>query len=159
MSREPSSDSLPPGESLLLVLLLLAGLVVLAEGVRLGAFASPRSAGTFPFLAGLAQSAGALVLLVGRLRRRGEEREDLPTRLRRLIAHLLPKEVALAVPALVLWVASLGTMGFVPATLAFLFAAVWYLRGGSPLLPAALSAGTVAVIWLVFREIFEIVLP
>ncbi len=159
MDLGPSRDAAPPGEVVVVPLLLVVGIVAMVEGLRLDAFASPRAAGTFPFLAGLVQSAGALVLLAGRLRRRGGEGTDAVAWLRRLAADLLPKEVALAVPALVVYVAALGTAGFVPATLVFLFCAIWYLRGGSPLWPAAVSIGTVASVWVVFRELFEIVLP
>jgi hypothetical protein len=54
---------------------------------------------------------------------------------------------------------ALERIGFLISSLAFLFLSIWYLYRRNPLLIAAISVGAFAVIYVVFRYVFSVLLP
>ncbi len=116
-------------------------------------------------VAGLGLSARLVQLVVVR----SGERQAVAARLRRLTAAVLPGPVVVTLPLLLLYLVGLELVGFVPASFAFLVLStglLWRLdrlRGRElvrrGLLALAVAAGTVAVIRLIFQELFQVLLP
>ena len=48
---------------------------------------------------------------------------------------------------------------FVPSSAAFLFASIFFLKGGGLVKSLLISAGSLAVIYVIFHTIFRVVLP
>lgn len=138
----------PPGEALFCWALVLLGAFVAWQAGGIGYFDSPSAAGVFPLLAGGAMTLAALVAAVGATRR------GAPA-----AGPVLPRDVA-AIGALVLaYMAGLEAAGFVPASLLFLFCAIAWLQRGGLLRAAFVAAGAVALVWVVFRLLFRVILP
>jgi len=108
--------------------------------------------------------AGLLVELARSLARRPREREPAVVRLRRLAAAVLPPPVAGAIPLLLLYLVGLETVGFVLASFLFLAISIGLLLRGRPprrvlLTAVGVALGTVAIVRLLFQELFQVLLP
>ncbi|GIX09566.1 tripartite tricarboxylate transporter TctB family protein [Elioraea sp.] len=136
-----------PGARLLSFLLFAAALLVVLEGVRLGALDSPSSPGAFPLLAGLTMAGAAVAIGLGR---RAAPADEL---------KLLPGRVAAAMALLVGFVAAMPLIGFHPAALLFLAAAISLLRRRLSFGAVLIAAASVAAVHLVFRLAFTVLLP
>lgn len=138
----------PPGEAAFCWALVLLGAFVTWQGSGIGYFDSPSAAGVFPVAAGGVMTLAALVAAAGATRRAAPG-----------LGPVLPRDVA-AIGVLVLgYMAGLEALGFVLASLAFLFLAITWLQRGRVLRAAIIAAVAVAVVWVVFRMVFRVVLP
>lgn len=155
----PPAQPRHPGEVGFTLLLIAATLVVGREAWRISGFSGPSSPGFAPLALVAVILAGLLIELARALAHRPAEREPLSVRIRRLRTALAPPAVAGAVPLLVLYLVGLEQLGFVTASFLFLVAATGLLLRGRLLLVLAVAAGTVAVVRLVFQEVFQVLLP
>lgn len=148
-----------PGETVFAYLMLLLGLFVMAEGWRLDALHSPSSAGIFPALAGLfmSLSAGAVILRNRRMAPSPAAAEDGVVRA--FLRRVTPREVAAMAALLVAYMLALEPAGFLLASFAFLLVAILYLHRRGIVFAAVVSAAMLALIWVVFRLVFTVVLP
>jgi hypothetical protein len=138
----------PPGEAAFCWAMVLLGAFVTWQGSGIGHFDSPSAAGVFPVAAGGAMTLAALVAAVSATRRAAPG-----------LGPVLPRDVA-AIGVLVLgYMAGLESLGFVAASLAFLFLAILWLQRGRVLRAGLVAALAVAVVWVVFRMVFRVVLP
>lgn len=148
-----------PGELAFTLLLIVGTLLVGREALRISGLSGPSSAGFGPLamvavvLGGLIHSAAHAVL------DRPAERESIAVRLRRLGAAVLPPPVLGAVPLLILYLIGLELVGFVVATFLFLLVSIVLLERGRPVRAALVAAGTVGANWLLFQQIFQVLLP
>ncbi|WP_337877060.1 tripartite tricarboxylate transporter TctB family protein [Elioraea sp.] len=136
-----------PGARLLSFLLFAAALLVVLEGVRLGALDSPSSPGAFPLLAGLTMAGAAVAIGLGR---RAAPADRLT---------LLPGRVAAAMALLVGFVAAMPLIGFHSAAFLFLAAAISLLRRRLSFGAVLIAAASVVAVHLVFRLAFTVLLP
>ncbi|WP_170979486.1 tripartite tricarboxylate transporter TctB family protein [Roseomonas sp. HF4] len=137
-----------PGEALFCWALVLLGAGVTWQAGGIGYFDSPSAAGVFPLAAGLAMTLGALVAAVSATRRAAPGS-----------GPVLPKDVA-AIGALVLaYMAGLEALGFVAASFLFLLLAIGWLQRGRWLHAGLVAGGAVALVYVVFRLGFRVVLP
>jgi len=147
-SMAPSpAPARPRGEAAFCWALVLAGAFISWQATGIGTFDSPSAAGAVPLAAGLVMTGGALaaVLEAGR-RARGS-------------GPILPRDVAVLGGLVLAYMAGLEALGFLLASFLFLLAGIGWLQRGR-LLRAALVAGvTLALIWLVFRLLFRVLLP
>lgn len=128
--------------------MVLLGAFVTWQGSGIGAFDSPSAAGVFPVAAGGTMTLAALVAATGATRRAAPG-----------MGPVLPRDVA-AIGVLVLgYMAGLEALGFVLASLAFLFLAITWLQRGRVLRAGIVAAAAVALVWVVFRLVFRVVLP
>jgi putative tricarboxylic transport membrane protein len=148
-----------------LTLLLIAGMVLVGrEAHRISGFSGPSSPGFGPLAMVAVVLAGLLVELARSLARRPREREPAVVRLRRLAAAVLPPPVAGAIPLLLLYLVGLETVGFVLASFLFLAISIGLLLRGRPprrvlLTAVGVALGTVAIVRLLFQELFQVLLP
>jgi putative tricarboxylic transport membrane protein len=145
-----------PGELVFAVVLLIFALIVLYLAYRISGFSGPSTAGVFPMLAGLVMIAAAARILLDTLR--------LPPAgdgqvVRRFLAEVLPAEVAIYALILVGFMLALEPLGFVLASFLFLLISFLYLQRKGILPALLISGGAVGLILLVFRHVFQVVLP
>lgn len=76
-----------------------------------------------------------------------------------LIAYLFPIPVVLFTLLVVVYVAVIPIMGFLPASFGLLFISIWALWRKGPLWSLAISLLSIGVIYLLFRIVFQVVLP
>lgn len=159
-----SSHPRHPGELGLTLLLIASVLLVGREAYRISDFSGPSSPGFGPLAMVGVVLAGLAVELVRTLAHRPSEREPLAVRLRRLGAAVLPLPVVGAIPLLILYLFGLELVGFAIASFLFLAIAIGLLLEGRSLrhrllLAGPIAAGTVAVVHLLFQELFQVLLP
>lgn len=140
-----------PGETLFGYLLLLMSLAVMAEGSRLQGFDSVSAPGIAPLAAGVVMAMSSLAIIL-RTRRLVPTEAGFATR-------IAPRDVALSVLMIALYMALLEPVGFHIATFAFLSALVLYLRRGGPGFALLVALVSVIVVHVVFRMVFTVVLP
>ncbi len=148
-----------PGETVFACLMLLLGLFVMAEGWRLDAFHSPSSAGIFPAFAGLFMAVSAAAV-IRRTRRMAPPPSAAEGGLARaFLRRVTPKEVAVMAVLMVAYMLALEPAGFLVASFAFLLVAILYLHRRGLVFAVIVAAATLALIWVIFRLVFAVVLP
>ncbi len=148
-----------PGELVFTLLLIAGTLLVGREALRISGLSGPSSPGFGPLAMVAVVLLGLAYAAVRALLDRPAEREPIVVRLRRLGAAVLPPPVLGAVPVLVLYLIGLELVGFVLATFLFLLVSIVLLDRGRPIRAALVAAGTVGIIWLLFQQIFQVLLP
>jgi putative tricarboxylic transport membrane protein len=76
-----------------------------------------------------------------------------------LLHHLFDKQVVILLTTLTIYGFIVETIHFVPATFLFLVATMYLLEPTKLLLKVIVSAGTLAVLYLIFSTLFQVVLP
>ncbi len=148
-----------PGEVLFAVFLLLVSLVILQQAYAISGFSSLDSAGVFPMLAG-ATMVGAMVAVLWQLyRSMAPAGEGSAWRFARFGREILPPTVIVFLVLVVAYMLALERAGFLISSLVFLFLSIWFLYRRNPVLVAAISVGSLAAIYVVFRYIFTVLLP
>lgn len=138
----------PRGEALFCWALVLAGAFVTWQATRIGGFDSASAAGVLPLAAGLVMTGAAFASAVAATRRGSPG-----------TGPVLPRDVAMLGVLMAGYMAGLEAAGFVPASALFLFLAVAWLQRGGWLRAALVAAGAVAIVWIVFRLVFRVLLP
>ena len=76
-----------------------------------------------------------------------------------LLHHLFDRQVIFLLATLTIYGFVVETIHFVPATFLFLVATMYLLEPKKLLLKVIVSAGTLAVLYLIFSTLFQVVLP
>jgi putative tricarboxylic transport membrane protein len=148
-----------PGEAVFAIFLLIVSLVLLQQAYAISGFSSLSSAGVFPMLAA-ATMVGAIVAALWQLRTAPVPADEATEgRLARFGREILPLTIIVFLALTVAYMLALERVGFLISSAAFLFLSIWYLYRRNPLLIAAISAGALAVIYVVFRYVFSVLLP
>lgn len=143
-----------PGERAFSAVLLAASAALLYFAYRISGFSSVSSPGVFPMVATTVMVVSLAVVLVRE--RRAEPAVAGPAAFyRRVTPPVLLATVALMIALMLL----IEPAGFLPAAGGFLFASMLLLQGGRPVRAALVSVGSLAVIYAVFRLVFQVVLP
>ena len=149
-----TSEQLRPGERSFALLLVLAAGFVFSEAYAISGFRGLTTGGVMPMLAAGVMLASSLFILADSLRK---PRND--SGLGALLAYLLPLRVLLFAGLVAVYAALIPGLGFLAASGAFLFVAIWALWRKGPLKVAALSGLSILAIYLLFRVVFQVVLP
>jgi hypothetical protein len=148
-----------PGEAVFAVLLLLASLVVLHQAYAIAGFSSLSSAGVFPMLAGATMVGTMAAVVVNLWRTRSAEPVAAEDQLRRFGREVMPIVIIAFVGLIIAYMLALEQVGFLISSMAFLFLSIWFLDRKGPLRALIISAGALAVIYVIFRLIFRVLLP
>lgn len=148
-------DTLRPGERLFALLLVVFAAYAFWESYEISGFTGLTTAGVMPMLASGVMVLTGLVILVEALR--GPPVADSSTK--GLVNYLFPQRVVLFTLLVALYVAVIPGVGFLPASGALIFVAVWALWRKGPFWSLAISIFSIAVIYLLFRIVFKVVLP
>ena len=88
------------------------------------------------------------------------KREKPPAGSESIFQYLLPKDVLVMLCMLVAYCIALPRFHFIPSSYAFMVAGMIYLHGGKKIVQSfIISAGALAVLVVVFRYIFLVILP
>jgi putative tricarboxylic transport membrane protein len=146
----------PKGEyKMMLVLFVICGALFVdslrSPGIFQGESAGP---GSIPQLV-----TGALVLMIIGLAIQFARRDYREGSFGELLHHLFDKQVIFLIATLTIYGFIVETIHFVPATFLFLVATMYLLEPKKLLLKVIVSAGTLAVLYLIFSTLFQVVLP
>ncbi|WP_193187351.1 tripartite tricarboxylate transporter TctB family protein [Nisaea sediminum] len=147
-----------PGELVFAIALLAFSLVALWQAHDISGFSSLTSAGVFPMLASGAMILAALFNLVACLakpRADGGRAKAFP----RFFHEVLPLRHVALLGLILLYLMAMPWLGFIASSGLFLFAAFFLLWRKGPVPTALLAAFSLGAIYVVFRLVFQVVLP
>ncbi|ESR27037.1 tripartite tricarboxylate transporter TctB family protein [Lutibaculum baratangense] len=145
-----------PGELAFGLALLVFSALALWQARGISGFDSLSGAGVFPMLAAGTMVVSALVaLLQGARRPRSTEGGEAAS----FAETILPVRLVLFVALIALYMVALPYLGFLVASFLFLWAGFWFLHRGGLAMPLLLAAGSLAVIYVLFRYVFSVILP
>ena len=145
-----------PGELAFAALLVIFSLLAAWQAWRISGFSSPSSPGMFPMFAAAARVVSGIVILADAARRRPENERGVAAA---FIAEVTPVKLMVFTAMIVAYMLALQPVGFVVSSFVFLFAAMAWLYRGHVLTSLAVSAASLALIYVIFRQVFSVVLP
>lgn len=137
------------GESVFGLILLVLAVGLFWQSWRIAGFSALSSPGAFPLAASFSMIVAAVIVVIGNLRRQAE-RDD---------TAILPFTVVVFTAFIVIYAVLIEPLGFLPASLLFLFAGTKFLYKGGWIATAAISILSLAAIYVLFRIVFQVVLP
>jgi hypothetical protein len=150
----PANKQRRPGELTFTILLLLGSLWLFWQAVKISGFSGLHTPGVFPMLA-----SGLMVITALSILRDTAKRVSSGGGFFRFVEEITPMRQATMLGFVVLYVVAMPWIGFVLSSGLFLFASISFLWRRSLLLTAGLSASALAIIYLIFRVAFQVVLP
>jgi hypothetical protein len=146
----------PKGEYKMIVLLFVICAALFADSLRSEGIFQGQSAGpgSIPQLVG----AATLLIIAGlaiQFFRRGYQEGTFAD----LMHHLFNRDVVILLITLTIYGFIVETLHFIPATFLFLVATMYLLDPKKLWLKIAVSAGTLAGLYLIFSTLFQVVLP
>jgi putative tricarboxylic transport membrane protein len=145
-----------PGELVFSLALLVFSLLACWQAWRISGFSSLSSAGVFPMLATFTMATSGLFIVAETARARSEAERGA---LQRFAAEITPLRLVVFTILIVGYMLALEPAGFLLSSFAFLFLAMSFLYRKGVLVNLAISAGSLAAIYFIFRHVFSVVLP
>ena len=148
-----SSPSLrKPGESIFALLLVVFSVFIFWQAYKIAGFSSLSSAGAFPMAASFAMLLASCFIFVKTLKTPKAEGV-------RFFHHCLPPVVAIIMAIILIYAVLVESIGFTITSFCFLFICIQILHRRSPLYTFTISLISLIVVYIVFRLIFQVVLP
>lgn len=146
---------LRPGERLFALLLVVFAGFLFRESHAISGFRGLTTGGVMPMLASGIMVATSFVILSDTLRRPRSPKPGISG----LVAYLFPLRVVLFGGLVAAYALAIPLIGFIPASGAMLFVAIWGLWAKGPLWALAVSLLSTGAIYVLFRVVFQVVLP
>lgn len=147
------------GERAFSWLLLLFSLGVFYEAYRIAGFSSISSPGAFPIGLSLLMIGTMVVIIVGQFRRPKPENDGALDEMRRFASEHFPLTFVVFALLAIGYLVLLEPLGFVVATMLFLFVSMVYFNRGKVLMSALIAAGAIVIIYALFTLLFQVYLP
>ena len=145
-----------PGELIFSLALLIFSLVACWQAWRISGFASLSSAGVFPMIATATMAISGLFIVAETVRAMPQSERG---GLQRFATEVTPWRLVVFTILIVGYMLALEPAGFLLSSFGFLFLAMSFLYPKSVLVGFVVSAGSLAIIYFVFRHVFSVVLP
>ena len=153
-------DSTPvrrPGELVFAVALLLFSLAAFWQAYEISGFTGLTEPGVFPMLATGTMIVASLFVLSQTARRPVEA--GATDNAKRFFAEILPVRHVVLIGLVLAYLLLLPSLGFIVSSALFLLAAFQYLWRRHVLITVLLSAGALVSVYVIFRIVFQVVLP
>ncbi|MDW5377596.1 tripartite tricarboxylate transporter TctB family protein [Halomonas sp. HP20-15] len=156
-----SHTKLQPGERAFNLLLLLFSLGVLYEAYRISGagFESINSPGAFPVGLSVLLIVSMLVIIAGQFRKEKPNTRGALDEARQFLHEHFPLPIVIFSALAIGYLFLLEPLGFVVATPIFLYVAMVYLRHGRFVSSAIIAAVSIAIIYALFKLLFQVYLP
>jgi putative tricarboxylic transport membrane protein len=141
-----------PGELVFNIAMVVGSLFLLWSAYGISGFEALSAPGAIPMVT------TAIMVLCGGLILRDTLRKG-PVQGETIAKDILPMPVIVTIAAIAAYALVLKPLGFLPTSFLFLTVLVRYLSKGSLLRSAVISLVTVAVIYLLFRIVFTVLMP
>jgi hypothetical protein len=149
------SDTLRPGERLFALLLVIFAGYAFWESYGISGFGGLTTGGVMPMLASGVMVFTGLSILADTFRKPLAPQNGATG----LIAYLFPLRVVLFTVLVAAYVAVIPSVGFLTASGGLLFVSIWALWRRGPILALLISLLSIGAIYVLFRVVFQVVLP
>lgn len=145
-----------PGELVFSLAVLIFSLFAAWQAWTIAGFSSLSSAGVFPMIATFTMVVSGLIIVAQAARAQPAAERDVAAR---FFAEVTPFRLIVFALMIVGYMLALEPAGFLISSFAFLFAGMAFLYRRNILISLVVSAFSLAVIYVVFRHVFSVVLP
>lgn len=143
-----------PGETGFNILLLLGSIFLFYQAYKIAGFSALSSPGAIPMAASAIMVISACIIVVKDLARPKAEGGA-----KAFFTQILPFTIAVMCGLIILFAVVLQKLGFVLTGLVFLWVSIWFLQKRNPLSAALIALLCVVIIYVLFRLIFQVILP
>ncbi len=147
------------GESVFAWLMLALSLFTLFEAYLISGFKSVSSPGMFPMAAATVMVLSVATVILNNRKLDKPDTETAKEEFKQVLHEVFPKVFIIYVVIVAGYMLIFERLTFVPSSAAFLFASIFFLKGGGLVKSLLISAGSLAVIYVIFHTIFRVVLP
>jgi hypothetical protein len=137
------------GEDLFGLIVLVVGVTLFWQSYLIAGFSALSSPGAFPMAASAVMVISAVIVVIGNLRRGGPISDEV----------ILPRTVALFTGLVIAYALTVVPLGFVLASLLFLTLGMKLLYRAGWGMCIGVSVASLIVIYVIFRLLFQVVLP
>jgi putative tricarboxylic transport membrane protein len=148
-----------PGELAFVVVMLLLGAIALWQAARISGFSGWSTPGAVPMLAAAVMVLAGLKVVRDTRRMRRPELEGDETNARSFVRQVVPARIVWFTLLIAGYMLLLEPLGFVVCSFLFLVGAMFALGERRLLRTVAISAVSLALIYVVFQTAFSVVLP
>ncbi len=154
MHKQPNTRR--TGELLFVILLGAFSVAAFYEAFLIAGFDSLSSAGVFPMIASGTMVLSGLFILVDTLRKERDKKTERPIA---SFLEIAPVTLIVMTALVAGYLVVMPYLGFLVTSAIFLGLSVKYLWGRGWIISAVISIGAMTVVYLLFRVVFEVVLP
>ncbi len=155
LGPDPKPSARRPGEVVFSLLLAVFSVTAFWQSYAISGFKGLSEPGVFPMLASATMLLSSLVILRDVVARPASpDTGFLPFQ-----REVIPARLAVVVGLILAYVVAMPQVGFVISSAGFLFVSFWYLWRKGPVISAALALTSLALIYFIFRQVFQVVLP
>lgn len=149
-----TSPARKPGETGFNIILLLVSVFLFYQAYKIAGFSALSSPGSIPMAASAIMVISACIIVLKEF-----ARPPATGGFQAFFAQILPFTIAVMCGLIILFAVVLQKLGFVLTGLVFLWVAIWFLQKRSPLSAALIALLCVVIIYVLFRLIFQVILP
>lgn len=143
-----------PGELVFALLIVVFSAATSWLSYGISGFTGKTTAGVFPMIASGVMMVSSVVILVSATRL-----PATPKSSNGFLAEVLTPRHMIMIGFIIAYVLLMPLIGFVASSAVFLFCSFQFLWRKNPLLILVLTGATLAIIYVIFRKVFQVVLP
>ena len=151
---KPQTPHRRPGELVFALLIVVFSVGALWQSYSISGFSGKTTPGVFPMIASGVMVISGVVVLMSAAKLPAPP-EGAPG----FLAEILTLRHMVVIGLVLAYVLLMPLIGFVASSAVFLFCSFQFLWRKNPLLMLALTGVTLVIIYVVFREVFQVVLP
>lgn len=155
MSEPSSPIARRPGEVMFCLLLAVFSVTAFWQAFAISGFTGLSEPGVFPMLASATMLVCSLLILKDVLSKPAAPGVGFAS----FRQEIVPLRLVGVILLILAYVVTMPLLGFVASSAGFLFLSFWYLWRKGPLVSMVLTVTSLAVIYFIFRKIFQVVLP
>ena len=151
---KPQTPHRRPGELVFALLIVVFSVGALWQSYSISGFSGKTTPGVFPMIASGVMVISGVVILMS-----ATQLPAPPEGAPGFLAEILTLRHMVVIGLVLAYVLLMPLIGFVASSAVFLFCSFQFLWRKNPLLMLALTGVTLVIIYVVFREVFQVVLP
>ena len=151
---KPQTPHRRPGELVFALLIVVFSVAALWQSYSISGFSGKTTPGVFPMIASGVMVISGIVVLMS-----ATQLPAPPEGAPGFLAEILTLRHMVVIGLVLAYVLLMPLIGFVVSSAVFLFCSFQFLWRKNPLLMLALTGVTLVIIYVVFREVFQVVLP
>lgn len=155
MNEQSEHAARRPGEVVFSLLLAVFSVTAFWQSFAISGFRGLSEPGVFPMLASATMLVSSIVILREVLSKPAGPDASLA----RFAQEIIPLRLVGVIVLILAYVVTMPLLGFVASSAGFLFLSFWYLWRRGPLISAVLTVSSLAIIYVIFRKVFQVVLP
>ena len=149
------SKNLRPGEKVFSVILIIFSAILFFESYKISGFSGLTTSGAMPMFASTLMLISSIFIFLETLKKDSKNKFNLL----KVTQYLLPKQLIFFVSLVLIYVLAIPYFGFTLSSGTFLIISILNLWNKGILWSLGVSVFSIAVIYFLFRIVFQVILP